>query len=283
MRPWGTVLRVPTDGGTLWFKASIAPLAYEVALLEALVAHAPDRVPHLVAADAACAWMLMDDAGCRLTDLHPNGPPVAIWKEFLRAYAELQIDMAPAVEELVSQGVPDRRLPRLVEGFLRVLEQRRLVQPESGAALDEGELKRLRALIPAIDEAIGVVAALGLVDSVQHDDLHAWNVCAYDGAYRFIDWGDACIAQPLLSLSVPLTHIRDEDASDIRGAYLEPWSARRPLADLFAACDAAVLLAQLTGVLKWELINSALSDRERAGYEDVIPKRLRRLLELACG
>jgi hypothetical protein len=49
-----------------------------------------------------------------------------------------------------------------------------------------------------------------------------------------------------------------------------------------AACDAALLLAQVTGVLKWELINSALSDEERSGYEDVIPKRLRYLLELAC-
>jgi hypothetical protein len=38
----------------------------------------------------------------------------------------------------------------------------------------------------------------------------------------------------------------------------------------------------VTGVLKWELINSGLSDDERVGYEDVIAKRLRYLLELAC-
>ena len=30
VRPWGTVARVPTDKGLLWFKANIAPLAFEL-------------------------------------------------------------------------------------------------------------------------------------------------------------------------------------------------------------------------------------------------------------
>jgi Phosphotransferase enzyme family len=282
VRAWGTVLRVPTHAGTLWFKASIAPLAYEVPLLEALRDHAPGRVPRLVAADAARAWMLLEDAGIRLTDLHPNGTPVVVWKEFLRSYAQVQIDVAPSADALVAGGVPDRRLPHLVDGFLRVLANGRLVRPAGGSALDDDELRRLQALVPALDEVIEVVAALELPDSVQHDDLHPWNVCLRDGAYRFIDWGDACISGPLLSLSVPLAHVGDDAAQEIRDAYLEPWTALRPQAELACACDAAVLLAQITGVLKWELINSALDDDERAGYEDVIPKRLRHLLELAC-
>jgi Phosphotransferase enzyme family len=282
VRAWGTVCRVRTDDGTLWFKASIPPLAYEMPLLDTLAVHAPDRVPRLLAADAACAWTLMEDAGTRLTDLHPDGAPVAIWTEFLPQYAQLQLDAAPAAGALVSLGVPDRRLPQLVDGFLRVLENDRLIRPATGGGLDAGELRRLLALTPQLTEAVDRVASLDLPDSVQHDDLHAWNVCVRDGGYRFIDWGDACIAHPLLSLSVPLAHVGDEGAAAIREAYLEPWTALRPHDQLAAASDAAVLLGQVTGVLKWELINSGLSDDERVGYEDVIAKRLRYLLELAC-
>lgn len=283
VRAWGTVLRVPTDSGTLWFKASIAPLAYEVPLIESLAATNPEAVPYLVAADVTRAWMLMEDAGVRLIDLHSDGPPLAIWKEFLCAYAQLQRGVAPSAGTLVDSGVPDRRLPRLLDGFMRVLDNRRLVRPSSGVALDDDELARLRALAPKLADAIDVVAALDLPDSVQHDDLHPWNVCVRDGSYRFIDWGDACVAQPLLSLSVPFAHIHRDDAAEARDAYLEPWTVIRPHADLVAAVDAAVLLGQVTGVLKWELINSVLDDGERAGYEDVIPKRLRYLLELTCG
>jgi hypothetical protein len=63
---------------------------------------------------------------------------------------------------------------------------------------------------------------------------------------------------------------------------IEPWTALRPQEDLLAATEAAALLAQVTGVLQWELINSALSDEERVGYERGIPRRLRHLLEVAC-
>ena len=284
VRPWGTVFRVDTGAGRLWFKASIAPLAYEVPLLEQLGARRPDAVPKLLAGDEARAWMLMGDAGTRLTDLHANPPPIELWAEFLPAYAQLQLDAAAAADALVDAGVPDRRAPHLVEGFLRVLENRRLVRPSAHTRIDDGELARLRSLVPILADAVDTVAGLGLPDTVQHDDLHAWNVCVDDGGgYRFIDWGDACVAQPLLSLYVPLAHVPDGGAARARDAYLEPWTAIRPRAELTAACDAAVLLGQITGVLKWELINSVLSDAERVGYADVIPKRLRHLLEFACG
>jgi Ser/Thr protein kinase RdoA (MazF antagonist) len=184
----------------------------------------------------------------------------------------------------VQAGVPDGRSARLVEGFLRVLDDPRLVRPSADLTLDDGELARLRALVPRLTEAIDVVAALGVPDSVQHDDLHTANVCARGGRYRFIDWGDTCIAQPLLSLSIPLAVIGDRaPAARARDAYLAPWTSLCPHDDLVAACDAAELLAQITGTLKWEVVSSGLTDEERVGYEDVVPRRLRRLLELACG
>jgi Phosphotransferase enzyme family len=282
VRPWGTVLRVDTNGGTFWFKAPIAPLTYELPLLGLLAARDADRVPRIVAANRARGWMLTEDAGPHVTDLHPDGVPPEVWKEFLPLYAQLQLDVAGDAETLVAAGVPDRRSNMLVEGLLRVLDSDRYVRPPTDDALDDEELRRLRSLVPRIERAIEVVAALGLPDSIQHDDLHAWNVCVRDGRYRFVDWGDACVAQPLLSLGVPLAHVGDDGAAEARDAYLEPWTAIAPRAELVAASHAAVVLAQITGALKWELINSSLTDDERAGYEDTIPRRLRYLLELTC-
>jgi phosphotransferase family enzyme len=282
VRPWGTVLRLDTDGGTFWFKAPIAPLTYELPLVELLAVGDRDRVPRIVAADRARGWMLTEDAGLHVTDLHPDGVPLKVWKEFLPLYAQLQLDVARDAETLVAAGVPDRRSNTLVEGFLRVLDSDRHVRPPTDDALDDEELRRLRSLVPRIERAIEVVAALGLPDSIQHDDLHAWNVCVGDGRYRFIDWGDACVAQPLLSLGVPLAHVGDDGAEEARDAYLEPWTAIAPRGELVAATDGAVVLAQITGALKWELINSSLTDEERAGYEHTIPRRLRVLLELTC-
>jgi hypothetical protein len=56
----------------------------------------------------------------------------------------------------------------------------------------------------------------------------------------------------------------------------------RSFDDLRAASAAAVLLGDVTGMLKWALVNHALADEERAGYEDVIPNRLGYMLSAAC-
>ena len=285
LRPWATAMTVPTDAGTLWFKASVEPLTFEVPLQKFLAAATPELVARVLAAEPNHGWMLMEDAGDQLAGLYGGQPPVALWCRFVAAYAQLQIDTAAAVDELVGAGVPDQRSPRLIQGFLSVLDDPRLVKPPTDDAMTDDELARLRALVPALQEAIGVVTALRLPDAIQHDDLHAWNVCVRDGRYRFIDWGDSSISQPLLSLYVPLAHADEtpEAQAAIRDAYLGPWTALRPLDQLRAACDAAIMLAQLSGVLKWQLLSTGLSDAERAGYEDAVPRRLRHLLELTCG
>jgi hypothetical protein len=278
VRPWGTVARIPTNNGLLWFKANIAPLAFELRLIELLSTQA---VPDLVAREPSRGWMLMEDAGPLVSELYGEEPPLAVWREFLRHYARLQVAAVPAADELIAGGVPDRRLPNLLRSLERVLENDRLVRPPTPDALTSDELDRLCALMPKLQGSVAALACLGLPDSIQHDDLHPWNVCVDVDKYRFIDWGDACVSQPMLTLEIPLQWVGDEGSAVAKEAYLEPWSALRPKEDLLAATEAAALLAQITGVLKWELINSVLSDEERVGYERAIPRRLRHLLKLA--
>ena len=283
VRPWATAMRVSTDNGVYWFKAAIEPLAYEVPLLRLLAERRPGAVPGVLAGDAERGWMLMEDAGPRVPDLYGDAPPISVWETFLPAYAQLQLDVAPDAHAMVGAGVPDRTTPALVDRLEPVLDDHRLVRPPTDDALDEQELARVRALLPRVREAVTRLDALGLPDSLHHDDLHAWNVCVRAGDYRFIDWGDACVSQPLLSLAIPLAHAEEAAGTTrVRDAYLEPWTALRPRAELVAACEDATLLAQVTGVLKWELVSSGLTDEERSGYEHAIPLRLRRLLELAC-
>src|SRR5262249_44735236 len=160
----------------------------------------------------------------------------------------------------------------LVDGLRRVLANERLVRADAGPALTDEELERAQALIPPIARAVDVVAALELPASLQHDDLHPWNVCVRDRAYCFIDWGDSCVSQPLLSISVPLAHISPRDVESALDAYVGPWVRFRPREDLVAAVAAARLLGLVTGLLKWELITSGLADDERSGYEEAIPR-----------
>ena len=286
VRPWGTAVRVPTETGDVWFKATIPPLAFEVSVLETLGARSSDRVPRLIDADRARGWMLMDDAGAPLAPEGGDPPTLQQWERALAAYAQLQLDAALDAEALVAAGVPHRIAPAMFGELDALLDDGRTVRPPGHDGVGDDELARVRALFPRLREAGAALAALGLPDTIQHDDLHEWNVFCRDGHFVFVDWGDACIAQPALSLSIALSAVArgaegPAAVERARDADYEPWASLRPRRELLAAHDAAMLLGHVTGLLKWALINSGLRDDERGDYAGAVPRRLRELLESA--
>ena len=69
--------------------------------------------------------------------------------------------------------------------------------------------------------------------SVQHDDLHHANVYVRGAEVRFLDWGDASVSHPFMSLVVTfrfLDELNKLPPADpwfrrLRDAYLEPSGA----------------------------------------------------------
>lgn len=106
------VLRLETDVGAVYFKASPRAFAHEAALTQWLARQEPVRVPTLLAADLNRAWTLTLDVGSVLLQ---EVPEVAVWEETLRAYARLQIASLSRVDELLALGCLDLRLERLAE------------------------------------------------------------------------------------------------------------------------------------------------------------------------
>jgi len=66
LRPWATVLKVPTTRGPLWFKAAAPGAAFEVGIYELLARAVPDRVLLPIALDVERAWIVLSDGGPRL-------------------------------------------------------------------------------------------------------------------------------------------------------------------------------------------------------------------------
>jgi hypothetical protein len=240
VRPRGTVLRAETAGGTVWLKAPEDSLRHEVALTRLLARRAPATAPELLAADEERGWLLLADGGERLRELVERERRLEHWLDVLPRYAELQLALVPDVPELLELGLPDLRLPVLAERLERLL--RRLEVPEAAAALDL--LPRVRALAEEL-------ASFGLPETVQHDDLHDAQVFVRDGAYRILDWGDACVSHPFFSLSVTLEGQlawglddveRSVDVTPYRDAYLAPWRDAYPDAQLEAAVALALPL-----------------------------------------
>jgi aminoglycoside/choline kinase family phosphotransferase len=285
--PWATALRVSTAGGDVWLKACIPELAHEVRVLELLNARRSDAVPTLLAGDRERGWMLLADAGERMRELEPEPGQLDRWEDAVALYAQLQLDAAEDVDAFVEASVPDRRR-KVTEQLASVIEDEGVTKPSLEHALGDGDVERLRELLPRLADDEVELDALGLPFSIQHDDLHDANVFVDNGGYRIIDWGDACVANPLLSLTIALAVVAhrlgvEADASEVvrvRDAYLEPFTPVVARDELVAAVPTALRVGYACGTLKWAEVLAAIPPETRGPFAESVPRRLRRLLEL---
>jgi Phosphotransferase enzyme family len=275
--PWATVLRVPTAVGVLWFKANAQIHVFEAGLTQRLVETLPERVVELVAADPARGWMLMRDAGTRLREVDSSTGQLRHWELILPLYAEVQRELAASADELLGLGVPDhrlRRLPELLEEVLAHSEVLLVGQQDGVTAL---ELERLRGARPELVALCSELRAVGIPETIQHDDLHDGQVFVRGGHYRLLDWGDSCVSHPFHTMVVTLRafaykHRLEPGGPEVRrlrDAYLEPFGS---------GLERAFELAYRTGTLARALAWYRYVAGTGLEYADSIPYGLKMFL-----
>ena len=150
-----------------------------------------------------------------------------MWDQVAASYAEMQIELVPAAHDLPA---PDARPGTLAQ---------------TGDAAATALIEQLGDAIPP---------SLALYGS------HGDNICLRQGAAVFIDWKSAVYGHPFCGLHTLLLKLVDRfravvggpDVMRIRDAYLEPWTAFAPIAELRRAFGLANALAPFYKVLKVE-------------------------------
>jgi hypothetical protein len=287
VRPWSTVLRVPTEEGALFFKATSPLTAHEPALVETLARWRLDCVPELLAVDRERGWMLMRDAGERLREIIRSTRDMRRWYPALSRYAELQSELAGRQQELLALGVPDRRLSLLPAKYEQLLSDAEALGLDRPAGLTAEQYERLRALAGRVGALCTQLAEYAIPETLHHGDFHDANVFVRDGHFVFIDWGDSCLAHPFFSLRTALVSAEislglEENAPALQplcDAYLDAWTSYEPPERLRRAYDLARRLASINGALTWHRIVSALEEPLRAEYAEPVPALLAEFLD----
>jgi hypothetical protein len=266
LRAWSITMRLRTSRGPVWFKANPPGSRFEAALTRALSEWAPGRVLTPLAIDAARGWSLLPDGGPVLGETHDLDE----WVELLRQYAVLQRATAAHVPEMLAIGVPDLRADQLLAQFDELVAVARVAMPGSAR--------------PKLLDWCARLAASPVPATIDHSDLHEGQIFAgADGRFVFFDWGDASVAHPFTSLLVALRVVADRIGADCdldraRDAYLEPWTAEHPAAELRATADVAVRLGTIARAHSWwRLFPQA--DEARTGNAPFVAQWLLRLFE----
>ena len=242
------MLRVPTAEGLLYFKEATPAVAHEFRLIELLAARRPELVTEVLFSDED-GRMLMRSGGESLDSILERDLDVRYWEEALPLYAELQIEAARDAARFVEAGAFDRRsagLPALYEHLL--------TEPAVGLSTEEYE--QLRALAPEVERVSAELSDGPVPETINNDDFTYGSIFVRNGAYRFLDWGDACVSHPFFTLTVTqrVIEIRHElpldspEMARIRSAYLEPFTRFAPTAELERMVEPARRIGQICRV-----------------------------------
>lgn len=279
LRPWGTVLEAPTNRGTVWLKAPGPNTVFEVQLYQLLRRVTPVWVVPPLGIDIERGWVLLPDGGQSLGECLDELDLVEVFMVVLQQYGQFQRTLMPYVGDLLACGVADMRPAVMPDRFDEALAVASRYAIDHGSDADRALLDRAAAMRGQFGQWCDRLAAATITASLDHNDLHPWNVFADEqvtswraNPVKFYDWGDSVVAHPFSSMLLGLGFLSQhlgvgpDDPAVVRprDAYLEVFSDLAGHAELVDELETACWVGKVARVLTWA---RALED-QREPVED---------------
>lgn len=278
VRFWSAVFhaRVPAaPGGRVWLKATNPGQAFEGPVLAAVSVLEPDHFITPLAVEVERGWVLLPDGGRTLQEAMPDE---RVWADLLGQVARVQ-------RRLSARCRSPLPVPALPLGSVVGVVGDQIERLASCPASDPQHLSRqqvgvARTGLVRLEQAIGLLAGLGVADSLQFNDVQDGNTflpSAPGGPFRLSDLGDAFWAHPFAALSVPLRRAAGVRLADplpmnrtvlrLARVYFDQWPG---VAAGEAVIRAADRLGAVHRALSWSRLlkhtdTSRLTDPPRVG------------------
>jgi hypothetical protein len=278
-RPWSTVWRAETSRGVFYAKQNTPLQGFEAPLMAVLADLAPDHVVPVTAVDEGRDLLLTPDQGLVLGDSADGLSDDAAIELALRvvlAGAALQREVAPHADMMSAAGLTRLGPLDVVAYVEQRLDDFARLPSDDPRALSSEAATRVSEYLPQLARESQALAECGLPLTLQHNDLHQFNVFDVDGELRFFDFGDALLSDPLAALWVPLgglahrlgCSVSDPRVQKVADVALECWTDFAPLAVLRDVLPAALRLGRLSRAESYVRCFASMSDEELVEYGD---------------
>ncbi len=247
MGPDFALLRFETSGSGVWFKAVGHPNLREFDITARLAEFELPHVPEVIGTHEDWrAWLMREATGSALGE---GGEPTE-WETTARSLAELQLASITHVTPLLAAGCIDLRTTSLhdvIEPWLSgiaLLMDSQPEQPPRRLAIED-----LRLIERHLRAACRQIQALSFPETLGHSDFNSGNVLVAGEQAVFLDWAQAHIGSPFLTLEYLLLLLRRafpdnvERLNAVREEYLRLWRPVCSARQLARALEIAPLLA----------------------------------------
>jgi hypothetical protein len=280
--PTFSLIRLETNGPAVWFKATGEPNLHELPITLLLTRLFPGNLPALLGVHPSWnAWLSEEVSNATLdTCTEPS-----TWETVAETLADLQIASIGRSCALLDARCKDLRPPKLTDlippFFARMAELMAGQQKQSPPALTNAELA---FLANRLKEACSRLQDLDFPDTLGNVDFNPENILISLPRCVFIDWAEACVANPLITFEYLREHTRRSFAGDattsedIAASYLRRWQPFLSPDDL----ERALRVSRLVAIFTYAVSSNRWSAHETsrtsalAGYFRSLTRRMHR-------
>lgn len=256
------------SGGSYWLKATGEPNVHEMHVTTLLSKLCSRCLPNLIATKPAWnAWLMVDEAESFKETPLDTEPHYQRMENAVISMAELQIGTVGHKTTLLSAGAFDQSANLLLEhsrALFDYLEQAFSLQTSTKAPRLAKE--RIRKVREIFADVCCHLLELDLPETIVHGDLNSGNILAGRGCCQFIDWSEAYVGSPLISLQHLLLLNGTEDSRSLIDGplwnrYRTSWLNVCSPSTLDAALPCTPLLAVVSSLFgRGDWFGSALRD-----------------------
>jgi len=280
--PTFSLVRLETNDGALWFKATGEPNSHEMPVSLLLARLFPNHLPRILGIHRPWnGWLSAEVTGSALDEISD----CSTWERVAGELAELQITSIGKSRELLDGKCRNLRVAEIVElidPFLsRMAEFMAVQEKTSPAPLAKSELASLGE---GLKESCALLESLGLPDTLGHIDFNPGNILVSLDHCVFLDWAEGCVTNPVITFEYLRRHMErggaKETAGDARlcAAYLRPWAAFLSPDDVRRALSVAPAIAVFVHAIAgdtWRTLD-LVSNPTLAGYFRSLTRRMYR-------
>jgi hypothetical protein len=245
-----SLIRFETSPRSVWFKAVGDPNTREFSITQKLASLHTDCAPRLLAVRPEWnAWLAEDCSGQVLNEIaEPE-----LWRMASRTLAQLQIASSTQTGDLLRAGAhnlptifSDAAIDRFFASAAILLGQDSELVERGIAAADFGMTNA------AVREALAKLEVCRIPEALGHLDLNAGNAVVTRERCVYLDWAEAYVGPPLLTLEYLLQSFRRKfgrgspEEPSVVDAYLDAWicvAPREAIRDAWAVAPALAVFA----------------------------------------
>jgi len=280
--PTFSLVRLETNEGALWFKATGEPNSHELPVSLLLARLFPGHVPRILGVHPFWnGWLTAEASGTALDEISD----CSTWERVAGELAELQIASIGRSSELLEGKCKDLRLPEIlkfIDPFLtRMAELMAAQEKRSPAPLAN---LALASLAEGLKESFSLLQSFGLPDTLGHMDCNPGNILVSPNHCVFLDWAEGCVTNPVIAFEYLRQHFgrsappQPSAIERLTAAYVRPWASFYLPEGLRRALEVSPLIAVFVYALASDLWRSPASQcpPEHAGYLRSLTRRMYR-------